>query len=365
MKKYFRIGLFIVLALIFVQTFVFLYKKSKPVEVTYETVQSQIKDIQNSTVATGTIEPRDEVLIKPQISGIIDELYKEAGEKIKKGEIIAKIKVIPELGQLNSAESRLRIAEINRNQAEAEYERSTVLYEKQLISREEFEKATVAIKQSREEHNAAIDAHDIVKEGITKSTASISNTLIRSTIDGLILDVPIKIGNSVILSNNFNDGTTIATIADMNDLIFIGFLDETEVGKVHEGMDVKLSIGAIQNFTFNATLEYIAPKGTLQNGANLFEFKAAVQTPDSVFIRAGYSANATIVLESAKEVLTLPERVVNMSNDSTFVWIETSEAPNQTFERKDIVTGLSNGIDIEVKSGIEPEMKIRGLPIHK
>lgn len=363
MKKYMKIGLFVVLALVFVLTFRFLYNKSKPKVVIYETVSPVIKDIEKITVATGSIEPRDEVLIKPQISGIIDEVYKEAGEEIKEGEIIAKVKVIPELGQLNAAESRLRIAEMNRNQAEADYKRTSTLYEKQLISREEFEKATVTIKQSREEHSAAIDAYDIINEGITKGSASISNTLIRSTINGLILDVPIKKGNSVILSNNFNDGTTIAVIADMNDLIFKGYIDETEVGRVHEGMDVMLNIGALQNLSFDATLEYIAPKGTLTNGANLFEIKAAVSTPDSVFIRSGYSANATIVLNSAKGALTLPERVVVMQNDSTYIWVETQANP-QTFEKKNIVTGLSNGVDIEVFSGVEKEYKVRGLPKH-
>ena len=219
-----------------------------------------------TTVATGKVEPRDEVLIKPQISGIISEVYKEAGQSVKQGEVIAKVKVIPELGTLNSAESRVRLAEINAKQAETDFARVEKLFNDKLISNEEYEKGEVNVKQAREELQTAKDNLEIVKEGITKNSASFSSTLIRSTITGLILDVPIKVGNSVIMSNTFNDGTTIATVANMNDLIFRGNLDETEVGRVHEGMPVKLTIGALQNLSFNAVLEYISPKGVEENG---------------------------------------------------------------------------------------------------
>ncbi|WP_287828750.1 efflux RND transporter periplasmic adaptor subunit [Bacteroides sp.] len=364
MKKYIKYAVFIIIGLLFIQTFVFLYKKSQPKKVMYETVQPQVKDIEKSTVATGTVEPRDEVLIKPQISGIIDKLYKEAGQTVKKDEIIARVKVIPELGQLSSTESRVNTARVNLRQAEKDHERMTALFEKGLISKEEYEKDKVTIDNARIEYQAAKDSYDIVKEGFSKSQADLSNTLIRSTIDGLILDIPIKEGNSVILSNNFNDGTTIATVANMDDLIFKGYIDETEVGKVHEGMNVKLSIGALQNFVFDATLEYISPKAKQENGANLFEIKAAVERPDSVFIRSGYSANATIVLNAATQILTVPERVVEMSNDSAFVWVEVQAGENQKFEKKSILVGLSNGIDIEVKNGLTTEEKLRGLPIN-
>lgn len=363
MKKYLKYAVILIIGILFIQTFVYLYKKSQPVQVTYEVVQPQIKDIEKNTVATGTVEPRDEVAIKPQISGIIDEVYKEAGQTIKSGEIIARVKVVAELGQLNSAENRLRTAKINLDQAEKDFSRTQALYDKGLISKEEFEKGSVTIQTTREEYQAAIDAHDIVKEGSTKSKADLSNTLIRSTIDGLILDVPIKKGNSVILTNNFNEGTTIATVANMNDLIFKGFIDETEVGKIHEGMEVKLSIGALQNVTIDATLEYVSPKAKLENGANLFEIKAAVIRPEATFIRSGYSANANIVLESVKEALSIPERVVQFEENQAFVWIETKAGETQEFEKRAIEVGLSNGIDIEVKSGLTLEDKLKGLPI--
>ncbi|KAA6332157.1 Multidrug resistance protein MdtA [termite gut metagenome] len=359
MKKYLKILLLVVVAAIFLGTFAFLYSKSRPKVILYETVTSEIVDLEKTTVATGKVEPRDEILIKPQISGIVDQVYKEAGQTVHKGEVIAKVKVIPELGQLNSAESRLRISEINAKQAETDFNRIKQLYTDKLISREEFEKSELSVMQAREEKENAKDALDIIKEGITQKTALYSNTMIRSTIDGLILDVPVKTGNSVIMSNTFNDGTTIATVANMNDLIFRGRIDETEVGRIHEGMPVKLTIGALQNLTFDATLEYISPKGVEANGANQFEIKAAVRVPDSVVIRSGYSANAEIVLLRAQKVLAVPESVVEFKSDSTFVWIMTDSVPKQKFERHLIKTGISDGIKIEIKEGLTVGEKLR------
>ena len=271
------------------------------------------------------------------------------------------MKVIPELGQLNSAESRVRLAEINAAQGETDFARIEKLYKDKLISAEEYEKGEVSIKQAREELQAAKDNLEIIKEGITKNSASFSSTLIRSTIDGLILDVPIKVGNSVIMSNTFNDGTTIATVANMNDLIFRGKIDETEVGRVHEGMPVKLTIGALQNLSFDAVLEYISPKGVEENGANQFEIKAAVQAPDSVQIRSGYSANAEIVLDRATKTLALPESTIEFNGDSTFVYVMTDSVPVQKFERKQIQVGMSDGIKIAIKGGINAGDKIRSV----
>ena len=360
MKKYVKIALVVVVAAIFVGTFAFLYSKSKPQIKQYEIVTPEITDLEKTTVATGKVEPRDEILIKPQISGIVDEVYKEAGQTVKKGEVIAKVKVIPELGQLNSAENRLRLAEINSKQAETEFARMKKLYQDKLISKEEYEKSEVSVKQAREEKATSKDALDIIKEGITKKSASYSNTMIRSTIDGLIVDVPVKAGNSVIMSNTFNDGTTIATVANMNDLIFRGNIDETEVGRIHEGMPIKLTIGALQNLTFDATLEYISPKGVEQNGANQFEIKAAIKVPDSVNIRSGYSANAEIVLDKASKVIAIPESTIEFSGDSTFVWVLTDSVPEQKFIRRQVTTGLSNGIKLEIKKGLTMKEKVRG-----
>ena len=360
MKKFLKITLLVVLTAGIIGTFVFLWMKSRPKVVVYETVNAEITDLQKTTVATGKVEPRDEILIKPQISGIIDEVYKEAGQSIRKGEVIAKVKVIPELGQVNSAESRVRLAEINEKQAQTDFDRVEKLFKNKLISREDFEKSEVALKQARVEVQTAKDALEIIKEGITKNSASLSSTLIRSTIDGLILDVPVKAGNSVIMSNTFNDGTTIATVANMNDLIFKGKIDETEVGRIHEGMPVKLTIGALQNLTFDAKLEYISPKGVEENGANQFEIKAAVSVPDSVQIRSGYSANAEIVLQRAQQTLAVPESVIEFSGDSTFVYVMTDSVPEQKFQRKPVTAGMSDGIKIAIKSGVTAKDKIRG-----
>ncbi|WP_455584117.1 efflux RND transporter periplasmic adaptor subunit [Bacteroides sp.] len=360
MKKFLKIALLVILAAGIIGTFVFLWMKSRPKVVVYETVTAEVADLQKTTVATGKVEPRDEILIKPQISGIIDEVYKEAGQSIRKGEVIAKVKVIPELGQVNSAESRVRLAEVNAKQAQTDFDRIDKLFKDKLISSEEFEKSEVALKQARIEVQTAKDALEIIKEGITKNSASLSSTLIRSTIDGLILDVPVKAGNSVIMSNTFNDGTTIATVANMNDLIFRGKIDETEVGRIHEKMPVKLTIGALQNLTFDATLEYISPKGVEENGANQFEIKAAVSVPDSVQIRSGYSANAEIVIQRAQQALAVPESVIEFSGDSTFVYVMTDSIPEQKFERKQVTVGMSDGIKIEIKDGVTAKDKIRG-----
>lgn len=356
-KKFLKIALLVVIAALFIWTFVFLYQKSQPKVIVYETIVPEVTDLEKTTVATGKVEPRDEVLIKPQISGIIAEVYKEAGQSVKQGEVLAKVKVIPELGQLNSAESRVRLAEINAAQAETDFARTQKLYNDKLISAEEYEKGEVSVKQAREELQTAKDNLEIVKEGITKNSASFSSTLIRSTITGLILDVPIKVGNSVIMSNTFNDGTTIATVANMNDLIFRGNIDETEVGRVHEGMPVKLTIGALQNLSFDATLEYISPKGVEENGANQFEIKAAIAAPDSVQIRSGYSANAEIVLDRAQKTLAVPESTVEFNGDSTFVYVMTDSVPVQKFERRPIQVGMSDGIKIAIKAVSVPRIR--------
>ena len=363
MKKVGKIILFVILGLIVIATFRFLWEKSRPEVTVYEIVSPQKGNIENKTIATGRVEPRDEILIKPQISGIVSEVWKEAGQMVKVGDVIATVKVIPEMGQLNAAESRLRVAEISLEQVEREFARQSQLFDKNLIAKEEFEQSKLTYNKAVEEKNNAKDALDIVRDGVTKRYANLSNTRIRSTITGMILDVPVKVGNSVIQANTFNDGTTIASVANMNDLIFRGNIDETEVGKVREKMPMILTIGAIQGKTFDASLEYISPKGAEQNGAVLFEIKAAVRVADSVYIRAGYSANAEIVLARADSVIVIPESTVEFSNDSAFVYVVTAEKPQQAFDRKHVEIGLSDGINIEVKKGLALNDKIRGNAI--
>ena len=362
MKKAIRIILLSLLGIVVIGTFVFLWQKSQPKTVVYEIVKPSIQTISKKTVATGKIEPRNEVSIKPQISGIIAKIYKEAGQRIQAGEIIALVKVIPEMSQLNSAESRVNVAKIDLERIQKQYERDEKLYDSKVLSREDFEQSKANYLKSKEELQNAVDNVEIIKDGIAKRSGSYSNTQIRSTITGVILDIPVKVGNSVIQSNNFNDGTTIATIADMNDMIFEGKIDETEVGRIHEGMPIVLTVGALQDKKFNATLEYISPKGVEENGAVMFEMKAAARIPDSVVIRAGYSANAEIILDERKDVLTIPESAVSFENDSSFVYVlKKTKDKTQTFDKKFVELGLSDGINIQVVKGVVDSMEIRGL----
>ena len=361
MKKNFKYILMALVAVIFIGTFVFLYIKSQPQPEVYDEFTLQRMDIRKTTVVTGKIEPRNEVNVKPQISGIITEILKEAGEMVQEGEVIAKVKVIPDMGSLSAAQSRLRLAEINRKQAQTDYDREKTLFDKGLVAADEYDKIAQALRQAREEVDAAQDNLEVVRDGVSKSNASASSTLIRSTITGLILDIPVKVGNSVILANTFNDGTTIATVANMNDLIFRGNIDETEVGRLSTGMTMKITIGALQDLKFDARLEYIAPKATDQNGANQFEIKAAVNLPSNATnIRSGYSANAEIVLAEAKNVLAVQESAIEFDGDDTYVYVIKGEGDKQTYERRKVQTGISDGINIEIRSGVKPNERIRG-----
>ena len=252
MKKTLKYAIGLLIALVFIGTFVFLFKKSRPEKEMFNDHEVVYMDISRKTLITGQIGPRNEVAVKPQINGIIAELYKEAGQEVKENEVIAKLKVIPDMNSLSAAQSRVRLADINYNQAKANYDREKALYDKKLVSNEEFEQVTQALQQAREEKSAAQDALEIIRDGVSSANAKSSSTLIRSTISGLILDIPVKVGNSVIQANTLNDGTTVATVADMNDLIFKGNVDETEVGTLREGMPLKITIGALQNYSFDA-----------------------------------------------------------------------------------------------------------------
>ena len=358
MKKMIIAGL---VAIVFIGTFVFLWIKAQPQPKVYDEFTPTVADLRKTTVLTGKIEPRNEVNIKPQISGIITELLKEAGQTVQAGEVIAKVKVIPDMGQLSSAQSRLRLAEINLKQARTDYEREKVLYDKGLVSADEYDKIHQAYNQAREERSAAQDNLEVVRDGVSSSNANASSTLVRSTVTGVILDIPVKVGNSVILSNTFNDGTTIATVANMNDLIFRGNVDETEVGQVNVGMPMTITVGALQDLKFNARLEYISPKAVEANGANQFEIKAAVQVPEKTGVRSGYSANAQIVLAEALHVLTVPESAIHFEGNNTYVYLVQGKGKNKTYQRRDVKVGLSDGVNIQIKSGLTTNDRVRGL----
>ncbi len=357
MKKVFKYLLFALIAIVFAGTFVFLFKKSKPEVIKYQELEVATMDIQRTTVVTGKVEPRNEVNIKPQINGIISEIYKEAGQTVKANEVIAKLKVIPDMQSLSSAESRVRLADLNLKQAEVDYEREKVLYEKDLVSADEYEKVLQSLNQAKEERAAAQDALEVIRDGVSSSNAGGSSTLIRSTISGLILDIPVKEGNSVIQANTMNDGTTVAVVANMSDLIFDGNIDETEVGRLVEGMPMTITIGALPEYSSQATLEYISPKAVENNGSNQFEIKAALDVNNEYTIRSGYSANAEVVLQQAVGVLSVPESGVEFEGDKTFVQLVN---PDGTYTRTEVVVGLSDGVNAEIKSGLKAGDKIRG-----
>jgi HlyD family secretion protein len=356
MKKVLKISLVVVIVAIFLGTIYFLYNKSKAEPVIYETTSPVVTNIIKKSVATGTVEPRKEIEIKPKVSGIIEEIFLEPGEYVNAGDVIARVKIIPNMVNLNNAESRLNRAKISLENAKRNYDRQKQLYDQNVISRNDFERFELDYLNALEELESAENNLQLIREGQAKDSNKESNTLIRSTINGMVLAVPVEEGNSVIESNTFNDGTTIATVADMGEMIFKGNIDETEVGKIREGMDLILTIGAIDEETFGATLEHISPKGVEENGAIQFEIRAAVKLKESVFIRAGYSANADIVLQRKDSVMAIQESLLQFDKDTAFVEIETGP---QQFERKTVTTGLSDGINIEIVDGITKDVKIK------
>ena len=358
MKKTVTISILVLIAVVFVGALYYLFQKNQEDPTVYETEQASIETIVKKTVATGNIVPREEVLIKPNISGIIDEIYIEAGEKVKAGDLIAKIRIIPNVNSLQSAKDAVATAKINLDNEQKTFERQKALFEKGVISQNDFDNAEANYKRMQQNYRSAQQNFEIVKTGTTSGIGSAANTLIRSTVDGMVLDVPVRVGNQVIESNNFNDGTTLATLADVNEMIFEGKVDESEVGKIKEDLPLEVTVGAIENKTFDAVLDYIAPKGVDENGAIQFEIKGTLDKADTTFIRAGLSANASIILDRADEVLAIKEALVQFDpkTQKPFVEVETGD---QQFERRDLELGISDGIQVEVKKGISKDDKIK------
>jgi HlyD family secretion protein len=323
----------------------------------FDTLQPIVGDIVMRTVANGSVQPRKEVEIKPQISGILSAIYVEAGQRVKAGDLIARVRVIPNMVSMSNAENRLERARIALDDARMDYDRNKALLDKGVISPAEFQTFEINRRQAMEEMNAAEDNLQIVRDGVGSRSGSATLTEIRSTINGMVLDVPVKEGNSVIEANNFNDGTTICTIADMDDLIFTGKLDESEVEKLRLGMELVLTIGAIDGKTYTAELEYISPKGVEENGAIQFEIRAAVALDSTDFIRAGYSANAAVVLDRRDNVLTISERVIQY-DEKQRPFVEIATGFNE-WERREVTLGLSDGLNVEVIDGVSSEEQVK------
>ena len=358
MKKGITITILITIALVFFGALYYLYAKNQEPPVVFQTEKVETKTIVKTTIATGSIVPNEEVLIKPNISGIIEQVYIKAGENIKAGDLIARIKVVANVSNLNMTQNQVQTAKIDLDNQEKLYQRQKTLFDKGVIAANDFDAVQLAYKQAKQNYAAAKKSFDIVKTGTTTGMGSYANTLIRSTVNGMVLDVPVKVGNQVIESNNFNEGTTIASVADVRKMIFVGKIDESEVGKIKENLPIEITVGAIENKKFDAVLNYIAPKGKTENGAIQFEIKAKMTHQDNTFIRAGLSANASIILEKANKVLAIKEALVQFDKKTKKPYIEVQESA-QKFVRKDIVLGVSDGIYVQIKSGIKPKDKIK------
>lgn len=357
MKSFLKILVAVIILAIFGYTLYYLWDKSKAKPVVYKTEKPIYKDIINKTVATGSVVPRKEVEIKPVVSGIISQIYVEEGDSVKAGDLIAKIKLIPNMITLNNAASRVDQAKINLADAKRNFDRQAELLKKGVIAKADYDVFDTKYRIAQEEYKTALENLQLIREGQIKKAGSPTNTLVRATISGMILKVPVKIGTQVIEANNFNAGTTIASIADMRDMIFQGKIDETEVGKIKVGMPLILTIGAIDDTKFNAVLTKIAPKGEEENGAVQFEIEADVHLKKNEFIRSGYSANADIVLQKAMHVLSIPERLLHFDGDSV-TYVEVQTAPDK-FEKRIIKTGLSDGINIQIVSGLTDKDQVQ------
>lgn len=356
MKKILTYLLAAVFVAIVFAAFFYLYKKSQAKPVVFGTESPEIADIIKKTVATGSIVPRREVEVKPKVTGVLAELYVKPGEKVKQGDPLGKIAIIPDAMQINQAQANLRSAQIAFDNAKVELKRYEELFKRGVAADADLQRFRTEYALREQELTSARQALQLVKEGATRGQGKESTLIVTSTADGMVIDVPVKVGFSVIQANNFNPGTTVAVVADMDDMIFKGRVDEAEVAKIKEGMKLSIKVGALEKDLLEGKLEYIAPQGKTIDGAIQFEIEAAVTQKPDVQIRANYSANADIVLDEKKQVLAIREALVQYVNGSAFVEVET--AP-QTFEKRDVKLGLSDGIKVEVLSGVSKDDKIK------
>ncbi len=334
----------------------YLYSKNQVPDVTFQTTQASYADIIKKTVATGSVVPRREIEIKPQVSGLISKVFVEEGAIIKRGDLIASIEIVPDMVSLNNAENRVRRAQLALDNAQREYNRNKPLFQEGVISEINYRVTELDFNNAREELEAAQDNLDLIRKGSTSRGGRNSLTNVRATTSGMILEIPVEEGYSVIEANNFNEGTTIAIIANMEDMVFEGKVDESEVGKLKIGMELLLTVAAIDEAQFNAELEFIAPKGVEENGAIQFEIRAALNLDKDLFLRSKYSANADIVLDRRDSVLSISESVLLFEGDSTYAEVEIG---TQQFEKRLVKTGLSDGIQIQILEGISPNDRIK------
>ena len=334
----------------------FIRTNSKSVE-EYDTTTPFTSSIEKTAVVTGKVVPEDEVEIKPQLNGIIEKILVEEGDVLNEGDLIARIKVVPDEASVYRVQSQVNNLKLAVKNAERDFQRSTDLYAKQIISQQDFDNAELSYNQAKENLSAAQNDLEIIKKGSVSGSAT-ANTNIRATVSGTILEIPVKLGDQVIQSNNFSAGTTVAIIADLNTMIFEGKVDEAEVGKLYNGQGLIVTMAAIPGEEFDASLKFVAPKGTEEQGAVQFKIEADVTLSESVFVRAGYSANASLVIDSRYDIMVIPEALLQFDRRTQAPYVEI-QTGNQKFERKDIEIGLSDGINVEVLSGLSMDTKIK------
>ena len=349
--------LIILLILGFLFAIAYFVRTNSTSSIEYDTTKPFTSSIQKTSVVTGKVIPEDEVEIKPQLNGIIENILVEEGDEVINGQLIAVIKVVPDERSVYSARASVAAAKLSLQNGERQIKRARELFEKQIISQQEYEDAELNFETAKENLIAAENDLEILRKG-SVAGSSTANTNIRATVSGTILEIPVKLGDQVIASNNFNEGTSVATIADLNKMIFEGQVDEAEVGKLEVGQDLKISMAAIPDREFTAKLKFVAPKGTEEGGAVQFKIEADVTLDENTFVRAGYSANGSLIIEDKQNIMVIAEALLQFDRRTQQPYIEV-EISNQNFERKDVETGLSDGIKVEIISGLEMTDKIK------
>lgn len=358
-KKWPKILLWVVLGLAIIGVIATAIVKSQgKTKELYEEVTPTANDsIVKSTVLTGSIEPRDEILVKPNMNGIIAELNHLPGDFVQEGELIAKIQMVPDVAMVQSAASRVDAARVDLKRTEEVYNRDKSLYDQKILAKEAYETSLANYRRAKIEYSSAVEQLDITRTGSSASTSKRNNTLVFATVTGTILEQPVKVGSRVTMANNFNEGTTVVSIADLTDLLFIGNVNESDVNNVTVGSPVTIHVGALKDKTYHAVVEYVSPKGKDTSGTILFEVKAAISGDDLSALKAGFSSNAEVEMAHKTGVLTIPEATVTYEGDKSFVFVKGSKGQ---YEKKEVTLGLSDGIKVEVLSGLTGDETLRG-----
>ena len=358
-KKWPKILLWVVLGLAIIGVIATAIVKSQgKTKELYEEVTPTANDsIVKSTVLTGSIEPRDEILVKPNMNGIIAELNHLPGDFVQEGELIAKIQMVPDVAMVQSAASRVDAARVDLKRTEEVYNRDKSLYDQQILAKEAYETSLANYRRAKIEYSSAVEQLDLTRTGSSASTSKRNNTLVFATVTGTILEQPVKVGSRVTMANNFSEGTTVVSIADLTDLLFIGNVNESDVNNVTVGSPVTIHVGALKDKTYHAVVEYVSPKGKDTSGTILFEVKAAISGDDLSALKAGFSSNAEVEMAHKTGVLTIPEATVTYEGDKSFVFVKGSKGQ---YEKKEVTLGLSDGIKVEVLSGLTGDETLRG-----